>query len=131
MRLAMNKRVTDELPSVIEPIKSLINKSQKAQAKLTPGTWQHTMLHENLQALELAFALMSGRTNGADVPLREDFRAALRAFDKMTTKSARARKKFPPGTSHHTWQRNRLKAFRVAKALIKRQRTRPVGLKTQ
>ena len=114
----MNKRTTDELQEVIQPITSLISKSEKAQQKLTPGTWQHTMLQENLRALHIAFALMSSRTDGADVPTREDFQAALRAFADMTTQSEKAQAKFAPGTSQHTLQRNRLRAFRAAEALI-------------
>ena len=114
----MNKRTTDEFQDAIQPITSLISKSEKAQQKLTPGTWQHTMLQENLRALHIAFALMSRRTDGADVPTREDFQAALRAFADMTSKSEKAQAKFAPGTSQHTLQRNRLRAFRAAETLI-------------
>lgn len=112
------KAKTDELQEVIKPIASLISKSEKAQQRLTPGTWQHAMLRENSRALHLAFALMSSRTDGADVPTREDFQAALRAFADMTSRSEKAQAKFAPGTSQHTLQRNRLRAFRAAEALI-------------
>ncbi|MDB6057076.1 MAG: hypothetical protein JWO95_920 [Verrucomicrobiales bacterium] len=114
----MNRYTTNELQEAIRPITSLINKSEKAQQKLTPGTWQHTMLQENLTALHLALALMSGTKNGVAVPRQEDLQAALRAFAAMTNKSKKAQAKFAPGTSHYTLQRNRLKAFRTAKALI-------------
>ncbi len=114
----MNKRTPDPWPEMIRPIESLIRKSEKAQQKLMPGTWQHTMLGENLRALHLALALMSRGTVGPDVPTREDWRAALRAFANMTTKSEKAQAKFAPGTSQHTLQRNRLRAFRTAEALI-------------
>jgi hypothetical protein len=80
--------------------------------------WQHTLLRENLRALHLAFALMSSSADAADVPTREDFQAALRAFADMTTRSEKAQAKFAPGTSQHTLQRNRLRAFRAAEALI-------------
>jgi len=115
----MNKRTTVELQEVIQPIASLISKSEKAQQKLTPGTWQHTMLGENLRALHIALALMSRRTDGAAVPTREDFQAAVRAFADMTTKSKKVQAKFSPGTSQHTLQQNRLRAFRAAEALIR------------
>ena len=114
----MNRTATDELQEALPPIASLISKSEKALQKLIPGTWQHTMLQENLRALHIAFALMKGRTNGADVPRREDLQAALRAFAAMRNRSEKAQAKFAPGTSQHTLQRNRLRAFRTAEALI-------------
>jgi hypothetical protein len=114
----MNEHTTDELQAVLSPIASLISKSEKALQKLTPGKWQHTMLQGNLRALRIAFALMSGSTDHADVPSREDFQAALRAFADMTTKCKAAQSKFAPGTSQHTLQRNRLRAFRAAEARI-------------
>jgi hypothetical protein len=42
------------------PIASLIAKSEKARQKLASGTWQHTMLGENLDALRIA-ALRAGQ----------------------------------------------------------------------
>jgi len=61
---------------------------------------------------------MSSRTDSSDVPTREDFQAAWRAFADMTTRSEKAQAKFAPGTSQHTLQQNRLRAFRAAEALI-------------
>ena len=86
----MNSSPTDELQEAIPPIISLISKSEKAQRKLAPGTWQHTMLQDNLRALHIAFALMTRSMNDADVPRRDDLRAALRAFAAMTRSSERA-----------------------------------------
>ena len=108
----------DELEEVIRPITSLIGKSEKAKQKLTAGTWQHTMLQENLRALHVALALMTSTTDDADVPRRDDLRAALRAFAAMTNRSQKAQAKFAPGTSQYTLQRNRIAAFRKAEALI-------------
>ena len=95
-----------------------ISKSEKAQQKLTAGTWQQTMLQENLRALHIAFALMTRTTNDVDVPGQDDLRAARRAFAAMTKRSEKTQAKFAPGTSQHTLQRNRIAAFRAAEALI-------------
>ncbi|NBR87871.1 MAG: hypothetical protein EBS84_22315 [Proteobacteria bacterium] len=113
----MNKR-TVELQEVIQPIASLISKSEKAQQKLTPGTWQHRMLQDNLRALHIAFDLMSGRSSSAAVLAQTDLQAALDAFADMTKRGEKAQAKFTPGTSQHSLQRNRLRAFRMAEALI-------------
>ena len=118
MFVSMNRPTTDDLQEAIPPITSLISKSEKAQLKLTPGTWQHTMLRENLRALHLALALLK-RTNGAAVCSREDLRAALRAFAAMTGRSEQAQAKFAPGSSQRTLQRNRIRALRTAEAVIR------------
>ncbi|HEX2993693.1 MAG TPA: hypothetical protein VHP14_02650 [Anaerolineales bacterium] len=115
----MDHYTTDELQEVRRPIASLISKSEKAQQKLTPGTWQHTMLRDNLKALQIASALMNKETINTDSFTRNDLQEALRAFASMISKTEKAQAKFSPGTSQHTLQRNRLKALRIAEALIK------------
>ena len=110
---------TDELQDACRPIASLISKSEKAQQKLTPGTWQHTMLKDNLKALSLASALMNKETNDTDIFTRNDLKEALRVFAAMMSKTEEAQLKFPPGTSQHTLLRNRLKALDTAQAQMK------------
>jgi hypothetical protein len=106
-----------DFAELLRPIASLIGKSEKAQQKLTPGTWQHTMLRDNLKALRIASALMSAGTGDADPFTREDLHEALPALASMISRSEKAQAKFSPGTSQHTLQRNRLKALRVASDL--------------
>jgi len=74
----MGHYTTDELQEALRrPIASLISKSEKAQQRLSPGTWQH--------------------------------------------KTEKAQAKFAPGTSQHTLLQDRLKALRMAEALIRRE----------
>ena len=115
----MDDYTTDELQEARRPIASLISKSEKAQQKLAPGTWQHTMLRDNLKALHIASALMSKETNDKKTFTRDDLQEALHAFASMISKTDRARAKFIPGTSQHALQRNRLKALRTAEELIR------------
>ena len=49
----------EDLKNALAPIASLISKSEKAQAKLAQGTWQHTMLSNNLKALHIALPLLT------------------------------------------------------------------------
>src|SRR4051794_12294876 len=56
---AVKEPKTSELEAARGAIASLISKSAKAQRKLTPGTWQHSMLRDNLKALRFASALMN------------------------------------------------------------------------
>jgi len=106
----------DDLQEARRPLASLISKSEKAQQKLVPGTWQHTMLRDNLKALHTASALMNGDTGSFS---QEGLREALGALASMIGKTERAQAMFSPGTSQHTLQRNRLKALRVAEALVR------------
>jgi hypothetical protein len=110
---------TDDLTEALRPIASLISKSEKAQQKLAPGTWQHTMLGDNLRALHIASALMNKETRDTNSFRRDDLQEALQAFASMISKAEKAQAKFTPGTSQHTLQRNRLRAMRAAEALIK------------
>ena len=115
----MADHTADDVPEALRPIASLISKSEKAQLKLAPGTWQHTMLRDNLKALRHAFALMNGDTVDPDSFSRDDLHEALRALASMIGKTEKAGAGFSPGTSQHTLQRNRLNALRVAEALLK------------
>lgn len=114
----MDNHEAGESQEALRPIDSLIRKSEKAQQRLAPGTWQHTMLRDNLKALHIASALMDEDTPVRDGLTRDDLLDALRAFTAMTTRAEKAQAKFSPGTSQHTLQRNRLKALRTAAALI-------------
>jgi hypothetical protein len=115
----MDKSTTDELQEALRPIASLISKSEKAQQKLASGTWQHTMLRDNLKALHIASALINKQTDDTDRVTRDDLQEALRAFASMISKTEKAQAKFSPGTSQHTLQRNRLQALRIAEERIK------------
>ena len=117
-RYRVDNYTTKELQEALRPIVSLISKSEKAQQKLAPGTWQHTMLRDNIKALQIAAALMNKETDNTHTFMRDDLQEALRAFASMISKTEKTQAKFTPGTSQHTLQRNRLKALRLAEALI-------------
>lgn len=110
-------RMPTPSPELVAPIQSLISKSEKALQKLTPGTWQHAMLQRHLQALRVALGLMC-MPDGAEAPSREEFQAALPAIADLIAKSEKSQAKFPPGSSQHTLQRNRIRALRAAESLI-------------
>jgi hypothetical protein len=115
----VDHETTDELQEARRPIASLLSKSEKAQQKLAPGTWQHAMLQNNLKALHMATALMDKKTSDTHDFTPADLQAAVRAFASMISRSEKAYTKFSPGTSQHTLQRNRLHALRIAEALTK------------
>ena len=115
----MDAPTADELQEARRPLASLLGKSEKAQQKLASGTWQHTMLRNNIKALRLALALMNKELPDAGNFSRADLQEALRALASVVGRADEAQLKFSPGTSQHTLQRNRLRALRVAEALIR------------
>ncbi len=114
----MESFTKEEMEEALRPIASLISKSEKAQLKLTAGTWQHTMLRDNLKALHIASALMNKGPGDTATFTREELREALRAIASMIGRSEKAQVKFSPGTSQHTLQRNRIKALRLSAEMI-------------
>ena len=108
----------DEVLNALSPIVSLIGKCAKARQNLKPGTWQHTMLGDNLKALNIASVLMNGKADPAEVPARAELQDALRALASMTSRTEAAQAAFIPGTSQHSLLRNRLRALRLAEARI-------------
>jgi hypothetical protein len=60
----MNHYTKGDIEKALAPISSLISKSEKAQKKLAKGTWQHTMLSNNLKALYIALPLLTKELSG-------------------------------------------------------------------
>lgn len=56
---AADRYTKEDLANALAPIASLIGKSEKAKEKLAQGTWQHTMLGNNLKALTIASPLLA------------------------------------------------------------------------
>jgi len=114
----MDGYTSDEVREALRPIASLISKSEKAQHKLAPGTWQHTMLRDNLSALRIASALMEGDPGVTDAASCDDLQAAVGALAVMIDRVGNTEAKFAPGTSQHSLQRNRLSALCIAREAV-------------
>jgi uncharacterized membrane protein YccC len=98
----------------------LLRKSEKAQLKLDPATWQHRMLRDNIKALRIAAALMGDEQYAAEEFERGDIEEALSALASMIGRTEKAGAGFTQGTPQHTLQRNRLAALLVAEQLMRR-----------
>lgn len=114
----MNEFSAEDVRLARRPIASLISKSEKAQQKLTPGTWQHAMLRDNLAALYIARTLMAEETSDTVDPSPDSLHEALRALAQMVSRTEKAYGTFSPGTSQHTLLENRLNALHIAETLI-------------
>jgi len=115
----MEASTTGQASDVQRAVVSLISKSAKALEKLRPGTWQHTMLQENLRALNIGAALMETENRETDHLTVPDRREALRVLARMIGKTRKAHAQCAAGTSQHTLLRNRLQALRAVEARIR------------
>jgi len=114
----MDDYTAGEVREALAPLASLLSKSEKAQLKVAPGTWQHTMLGDNTKALRIALALIGEASSDSDEPTRSDLEEALGALDSMIERVDNTQTKFSPGTAQHSLQRNRLKALRIARSAV-------------
>jgi len=110
--------MTDEIREARAPLASLLSKSEKARQKVAPGTWQQTMLDDNIAALRVALPLIDEPDTDRAEPPPAELDSALRALDSMIERVANTHAKFAPGTSHHSLQSNRLKALRIARSAV-------------
>jgi hypothetical protein len=109
--------MADDSDAARRPIASLLSKSEKAQQKVAPGTWQHSMLRDNIKALRLATALMNPEPSKPESFSPGDLQEALTSLASMISRTEKG--VFTPGTSQHSLQRNRLAALRLAEELTK------------
>lgn len=114
----MDEYTADALREARAPLASLLSKSEKALQKVAHGTWQHSMLEANIEALRIAVPLVSESPGQASGPTRDQLDSALRALDSMIERVANNEVKFAPGTSQHSLQCNRLKALRIARSAV-------------
>lgn len=114
----MTRKTPEQAQESLRPIASLISKSEKAQRRVMPGTWQYAMLRDHLQALRLAHELMTRGAGHSGHWTRDDLLAALQALASMIGRTEGVQTRFSPGTAQHTLLRNRLNALRIARTLI-------------
>lgn len=68
----------ENLEKALAPIASLISKSEKALSKVAQGTWQHTMLSNNLKALYIASPLLTKALSEIENHLYEPWRIPMK-----------------------------------------------------
>lgn len=116
-----------QMQNASDPIASLIGKSEKSLGKLSPKTWQYSMLQENLKALYIASDLINKHNHRTDVLTLDDMREALRAIKSMIGRTDATEGKFPPGTAQYTLLKNRLTSLRAAETLMTSELNRRVS----
>lgn len=103
-----------------EAIASMIQRTEMALTKFTPGTAQHSLLTNRLQALEIAGALIAA-DGGVDDEVAYDQPALEKAEAPLTsllTKSTKSRTKVKAGSWQHKMLDENIAALERALALL-------------
>jgi hypothetical protein len=111
----MSESLSSQSPEVHRPLVSLLSKSEKSLLRLAPESWQHSMIQRNIGALRLAIALMSEEGSGLGEVSPSDLQEAADTFAAMIERVEKTQAKFQVGSSHHSLQKNRLHALKIAR----------------
>lgn len=85
--------------AALKEVTSIITRCERVQPKFAPGTAQHTLLKNRIQALRIAAALL-GETGAGGYPAQE-LSAALEPLASIVRKCTKAQAKYAPGSAQH------------------------------
>lgn len=109
------------LEAALQAIASMIERSEKAQAKFAQGTSQHTLLQNRIDALRIASALITQEAGNSNVSIdftKEALENARAPIASLISKSEKAQGKLAEGTWQHTMLAGTLKALYTAAPLL-------------
>ncbi len=95
---------------------SVITRCERVQPKFVPGTSQHTLLKNRVQAMKIAEALLAGR--GTDLYAAQDLSAALEPLASVIRKCEKARSKYEPGSGQYGRFHGTIRAMELSRTLI-------------
>lgn len=101
----------------LRAIASMVERSEKAQARFAPGTAQHTLLENRINALGVASALVGQSPAGHPRAALEKARAPIAS---LIGKSEKALGKLAPGSWQHAMLEENLWALRLAAPLLEK-----------
>ncbi len=110
----------EEMETARHAIAAMIGKVESAKEKFAPGTSQHTLQKNRLEALSIASSLISKELgeSGTQDYAAEDLEKALAPIASLISKSEKAQGKLAPGPWHHTMLGKNIKAFSIALPLL-------------
>lgn len=112
----MEKQPTQNEDEALKVIQSIIVRCQAAQVKFLPGTAQHSLLRNRLEAMYIAKALMEQGT--APGYSKQQLLQALRPIGSSIGKCQKAQEKYAPDTTQYRRYVPMLAALHRAKDLI-------------
>lgn len=106
-------KIDPELSTLIPPLVSLCSKSEKAQKKCKPGTWQYTRLQNYVKVLSYVLVLMH-QENPPERPSLAAYQDMAQSLASLCNKTEKALHKATADTASHTLLWNRLQALQTA-----------------
>ncbi len=107
-----------ELAAALQAVHDMLRRSETAQAKFAPGTSQHTLQKNRIQALRIASALLQQASHTPATYTTAELERAKPPLASLLRKSEKAQQKLSPGTWQHTMLENNLRALHIASSLL-------------
>jgi len=105
-----------ERVDALKVVTSVIVRCERAQPKFVPGTSQHTLLKNRIQAMKIAQALLVG--SGADRYSTQDLSAAPEPLTSIIRKCEKAQSKHEPGSGQYGRFNGTIRAVKLSRTLI-------------
>ncbi|MEA5143228.1 MAG: hypothetical protein VB023_06575 [Oscillibacter sp.] len=105
-----------EQANVLKVVTSIIVRCERMQPKFVPGTSQHTLLKNRIQAMKIAEDLLTGR--GADLYSTQDLSAALEPLASILRKCEKACSKYEPTSVQYRRFHATIRAMELSRQLI-------------
>lgn len=100
----------------LKTVALLVARCERAQPKFAPGTPQHTLLKNRIQAMKIAQALLA--ENDAGPYSAPQLSAALEPLASVVRKCEKARAKYAPGSGQYNRYGGIIQAMELALAAI-------------
>ncbi|WP_312279037.1 hypothetical protein [Oscillibacter sp.] len=105
-----------ERADALKVVTSIIARCEQTQPKFAPGTSQHTLLKNRIQALKIGSALLGGGYVEKDSD--ETLTAALEPLASIIRKCEKARSKYEPGSGQYNRYGSTIQAMELSRIQI-------------
>lgn len=105
-----------EQMDALKVVTSVIARCERALPKFVPGTSQHTLLKNRIQALKIGSALLGGGDAAKDSD--ETLTVALEPLASIIRKCEKARSKYEPGSGQYNRYGGMIRAIELSRELI-------------
>ena len=106
----------EERADTLKVVTSVITRCERVQPKFVPGTSQHTLLKNRIQAMKIAEVLLAGR--GAESYSIQDLFAALEPLASVIRKCEKARLKYETDSGQYGRYGGTIRAMELSGTLI-------------
>ncbi|WP_101911345.1 hypothetical protein [Marasmitruncus massiliensis] len=100
----------------LKVVTSVIERCERIQSKFAPGTSQHTLLKNRIQALKMGSALLGGGDMVKDCD--PTLTPALEPLASIIRKCKKARSKYEPGSGQYNRYGGTIRAIELSRELI-------------